>query len=262
VEAYATAQQVYAAGLVFARLGAIVMLIPGLGEAFIPPRIRLSLALSLALMMFPIVAAKAPPLPADAGALGLAVIKEALIGLMIGGVLRMFMTSLASAGEFTSVATTLSFSQTANPMQAQPSTSLGTLLGVTGILLIFTTDLHHLFLTAIVRSYDLFPFTKPVPVTDAGELAVQTFSQSFALGLQLSAPVLVFSLVINVATGLIGRVMPQFQVFMVASPLMVLMGLSIFALSLGAIGMVWVDHYRDLIGTFAPQSGTSLGRAP
>jgi flagellar biosynthetic protein FliR len=75
-------------------------------------------------------------------------------------------------------------------------------------------------------------------------------SGSFALGLQLSAPVLVFSLVFNVAVGLVGRVMPQFQVFFVASPLMVLFGLSIFALSLGSIGVIWVDRYRQLVGQF------------
>jgi flagellar biosynthetic protein FliR len=63
--------------------------------------------------------------------------------------------------------------------------------------------------------------------------------------------VVAFSLIFNIATGLVGRVMPQFQIFFVASPLMVLTGLSIFALSLGVIGMVWVDHYRDLIAIFA-----------
>jgi flagellar biosynthetic protein FliR len=60
----------------------------------------------------------------------------------------------------------------------------------------------------------------------------------------------VFSMVFNIAVGLVGRVMPQFQIFFVASPLMVLLGLSILGLSLGTIGMVWVDHYRDLIGLF------------
>jgi flagellar biosynthesis protein FliR len=252
VESYATAQQVYVAGLVFARLGAIVMLLPGLGETFIPPRIRLAFALSLALMMFPLVARTAPPLPADAGGMVGAILKELFLGLMIGGILRMFMTSLASAGEIVSLQTTLSFSQTANPMQAQPSTTLGTFLGLIGIVLIFTTDLHHLFVAAIVRSYDLFPFSRTVPVADAGQLAIQTMSRSFGLGLQLAAPVVVFSLIFNIATGLVGRVMPQFQVFFVATPLNVLLGLSVFALSLGVIGMVWVDRYRDLIGTFSP----------
>jgi flagellar biosynthesis protein FliR len=253
MESYATAQQVFAAGLVFARLGAVIMLLPGLGETFIPPRIRLAFALSLTLMLFPVISRSVPALPADAFGLASAVIKELMIGLMIGGILRLFMGSLAAAGEIVSLQTTLSFAQTANPTQAQPSPTLGTFLGLIGITLIFTTDLHHLFIQAIVRSFDLFPFTRDVPLADAGELAIQTVGKSFALGLQLSAPVVVFSLIFNIATGLVGRVMPQFQVFFVATPLNVLLGLSIFALSLGVIGMVWVDRYRDLIGTFAPQ---------
>ncbi len=87
-------------------------------------------------------------------------------------------------------------------------------------------------------------------MADAGQLAVQTVGKSFALGLQLSAPVVVFSLIFNIAAGLVGRVMPQFQVFFVATPLMLLMGLSIFALSLGVIGIVWIDRFRELLGTF------------
>ena len=123
-------------------------------------------------------------------------------------------------------------------------------LGLLGVTLIMTTDLHHMFLGAIVRSYTLFPTTRALPLADAQTLAVQTVGRSFGLGLQLAAPVVAFSLIFNIATGLIGRVMPQFQVFFVATPLIVLLGLSLFALSLGTIGMVWVDHYRDLIGLF------------
>lgn len=250
MESYATAQQVYAAGLIFARLGAIVMLMPGLGETFIPARIRLSFALALSLLLFPLLAAKVPVLATSAGDFGLAVIREVIIGLLIGSILRLFMTSLATAGEIVSLQTTLSFAQTANPMQAAPSTTLGTFLGLIGIVLIFATDLDHLFIAAIVNSFDLFPFGRDIPVADAGQLAVQTLGSSFALGLQLSAPVIVFSLVFNVAAGLVGRVMPQFQVFFAATPLIVLLGLSVFALSLGAIGIIWIDRYRGLLGAF------------
>uniref|UniRef100_UPI002FD8EC85 flagellar biosynthetic protein FliR n=1 Tax=Phenylobacterium sp. TaxID=1871053 RepID=UPI002FD8EC85 len=70
------------------------------------------------------------------------------------------------------------------------------------------------------------------------------------LGLQLAAPVVVFSLIFNIAAGLVGRVMPQFQIFFVATPLLVLTSLSIFALSLGVLGMVWVERYRELMGNF------------
>lgn len=250
MESYATAQQVFAAGLVFARLGTIVMLLPGIGETFIPPRIRLSFALAMSLMLFPLIGGSVPPLPVDGAGLGGAIIKEVLIGLMIGGILRLFMNSLATAGEIISLQTTLSFAQTTNPMQAQPSTTLATFLGLMGIVLIFASDLHHLFVAAIVGSFEIFPFTRDVPVADAGQLAIQTMGRSFALGLQLAAPVVVFSLIFNIATGLVGRVMPQFQVFFVATPMILLLGLSIFALSLGVIGIVWIDRYRELIGFF------------
>jgi flagellar biosynthetic protein FliR len=250
VEHYATAQQVYAAGLIFARLGAFVMLIPGIGETFVPARVRLAFAFLFALLLWPVVGAVAPAVPGAVSDVAGMIIKEVLIGLMMGAVLRLFMTSLTTAGEIISIQTTLSFAQTANPTEAQPSTSLGTFLGLLGLLLVMTTGLHHLFIAAIVKSYSIFPFTRAVPVADAGQLAIQTVSRSFGLGLQLSAPVMVFSLVFTVATGLVARVMPQFQVFFVATPLQVLLGLSVFALSIGSIGMVWVDRYRELLVPF------------
>jgi flagellar biosynthesis protein FliR len=250
MEHYATAQQVYAAGLIFARLGAIVMLIPGIGETFVPARVRLSFAFLFALILLPILGGAVPAVPTTVSGAGGAMIKEVLIGLMMGGILRLFMTSLSTAGEIVSIQTTLSFAQTANPTEAQPTASLGTFLGLVGLLLIMTTNLHHLFIGAVVKSYTIFPFTRAVPVADAGQLAVQTVSRSFGLGLQLAAPVVVFSLVFSVATGLVARVMPQFQVFFVAAPLQVLLGLSVFALSLGSIGMVWVDRYRELLVPF------------
>ncbi|HYD44342.1 MAG TPA: flagellar biosynthetic protein FliR [Phenylobacterium sp.] len=250
MEAHATAAQVYVVGLIFARVGAFAMLIPGIGEQSVPPRIRLALAFLLALVIAPVAAPASLAVPATVGAMGAAILKEVLIGLLLGAILRMFLSSLATAGEVVSIQTTLSFAQTANPMQATPSTTLGTFLGLMGIVLIMATDLHHMFLSGLMRSYALFPFTRPLQVNDAATLAIQTVGGSFALGVQLAAPVLVFSLIFNIATGLVGRVMPQFQIFFVSAPLGILLGLSLFALSLGAIGVVWIERYRDLLGQF------------
>lgn len=249
MESFAAASQVYAAGLIFARVGAILMLLPGFGDTSVPPRIRLSLAFLLSLMLMPTIA-KGMAVPGEVSGVAGAVIKELLIGLMIGAILRMLLSSLATAGEIISIQTTLAFSQTAAPGQAQPSTTLGTFLGLLGITLIMTTDLHHMFLAAIARSYSIFPFTRPVQIADGAQLAIQTVAGSFRLGLQLAAPVVVFSVVFNIAAGLVGRVMPQFQVFFVVTPLIVLLGLSIFALSLGVIGMVWLNRYRELVSQF------------
>ncbi|CAN7219282.1 flagellar biosynthetic protein FliR [Caulobacter sp. BE254] len=250
MDSFATVLQVYAGGLVFARIGAMVMLMPGIGENVVPPRIRLSFAVLMALLLAPLVSKSIVTVPSSVGAMSGAVLHEVLVGLMIGAVLKLFVSSLTTAGEIISLQTTLSFAQTTNPAGAQTSTAVATFLSMLGLTLIMVTDLHHLFIGAMVKSYDLFPFSRPVPVGDAAELAVRTVADSFKLGLQLSAPVLVFSIVFNLATGLVGRVMPSFQIFFVTSPLSVILGLSLLGLSLGGIAMVWTDRYRDLLAVF------------
>jgi len=248
--------EIYTAGLVFARVGAIAMLIPGLGEAAVPARIRLAFAFILTLVLFPLAAPQVAAVPEASSGLAGAVIKELLIGLMIGGLLRLFLASLTVAGEAVSLHTSLSFAQTASPLQGQQNTSLAAFLGVMGITLIFATDLHHSFIGAIARSYSLFPPSRPVPLADASELAVRTVGEAFALGVQLAAPVIVFSLVLNLASGLIGRMMPAFQIFFIATPINVLAGLAVFALSLGLIGLVWIDRYEAFVQRF---SGGGVG---
>jgi flagellar biosynthetic protein FliR len=250
LDSYATAAQVYVAGLVFARVGAMVMLMPGIGDNSVPPRIRLSFALLMALILTPLVQTSVGPVPATVGGLAGQVIHEILIGLMIGAVLRLFFTALSTAGEIVSMQTTLSFAQSTNPSMGQSSTAVATFLSMLGLTLIMATDLHHLFIGAIVKSYDIFPFSRAVPVEDAATLALRTVADSFSLGVQLAAPVIVFSLVFNLAVGLVGRVMPAFQIFFVASPLSVILGLSLLALSLGGIAMVWSERYRDLLLIF------------
>lgn len=251
MEQYATAQQVWVGALVFFRVGALIMLIPGIGEGYVPVRLRLSLALVLAFCIAPMAAPSLPPIPADVSGVAGYVIRETLIGLMIGGLLRLFLGSLTTTGELISLQTTLAFAQTTNPLQAAPATTISTFLTVMGVTLVFDTDLHRMFLSAIAHSYTLLPPLKSVPLGDAGTLAIRTVGGTFALGVQMAAPVIVFSLVFNLATGLIGRVMPQFQIFFAATPLNLLLGLSIFALSLGSIGMVWVRAYSDFLRIFA-----------
>ena len=250
MDSYATAAQVYVAGLVFARVGAMVMLMPGIGDTSVPARVRLGFALLMSLVLTPLVQNTVPGVPTSVGGLWGQVIHEILIGLMIGSVLKLFFTAMSTAGEVISMQTTLSFAQTTNPSMGQSSTAVATFLSMLGLTLIMATDLHHLFIGAIVKSYDLFPFSRAVPVNDAATLAVRTVADSFSLGIQLAAPVIVFSLVFNLATGLVGRVMPSFQIFFVASPLSVILGLSLLALSLGGIAMVWTDRYRDLLMIF------------
>lgn len=248
--AIALPAEVYGAGLVFTRVGALVMLMPGVGEESVSPRIRLAFALILTLVFYPLLRAGLPAIPGTVGGLGAQVLLELLVGLGLGALLRLFMMALAVTGEVVSMQTTLSFAQTANPMQATPTTTLGTFLMLIGLTLVFATNLHHVFIAAILRSYSLFPAGRGINVADLMALEIRTVAEVFALGIQLSAPVIVFSLVFNIATGFIGRVMPQFQIFFVATPLNLLFGLSIFGLSLGVLGLVWIGRFREFLQVF------------
>ena len=250
MEHYATVQQVFTGGLVFARVGAMIMTIPGLGETPTPMRVRLGFAFLLCLVITPVVAPTLPQAPPTMGELGADILREVIIGLAIGAILRAFFAAMATAGEVISLSTTLSFAQTANPTEAQQNTTLATFLSLMAVVLIMATNLHHLFIGAMVRSYALFPYSHPPPVADFTQLAIRTTGGAFALGVQLAAPILAFSLIFNLATGLVGRAMPSFQIFFAAAPLQVLLGLSLFALSMGVMGTWWLDRYRDVLQTF------------
>ena len=242
--------EIYHLGLIFLRVGSVIMLLPAIGETAVPPRVRLGFALVLSLCLQATAIPVLPGMPQTVGEMGGQVFKELFVGLMMGGILQLMMMALAVAGEVMAIQTTLAFSQTANPNEAQPGATLSTFLGLVGVALIFATNLDHLFIGAIAKSYQMFPPTKPPQITDAALLAVRTIADAFALGIQLAAPVIVFSIVFNVATGLIGRLIPQFQIFFAATPLSVLLGLSILMLSIGLIGMVWLQRYQAFLSQF------------
>jgi flagellar biosynthetic protein FliR len=251
MEHYALPIQVFGAGLVFARIGAFVVLMPGVGETAVPTQVRLAFALLLSLTLYPVIHGLLPPVPLTLGELAGQMMIEIAIGLGLGALLRFFMGSLAVTGEVISLASTLSFSQTTNPQQAQPTATVGAFLSVLSLALVFSTDLHQLFIGAIVRSYTLFPPGRMAPVNDLVTLAIQTMGRTFALGIQLSAPVMVFSLVFHVAAGLVAKSMPQFQVFFIATPAVLLLTFALFALSLGLIGLVWLDRFRSFTAQLA-----------
>lgn len=255
MEPYATADQVWAGGLIFARIGAMILTLPGIGETYVPPRIRLSLALVISLCLWPVIGGALPALPDSLGATVGWVIREVITGLMIGAILRAFTSALSTAGEIVSLQTTLSFAQTANPLMGGQNTTIAAFLMLFGTVLVFATDTHHLFIAGLVGSYELIAPARPLIAADFAELAIRTVGDSFMLGVQLSAPVIVFALIFNLAAGLVGRVMPAFQIFFAAAPLSIILGLSIFALSLGVLGTVFIDRYRTLANLFVSGSG-------
>ena len=255
MEPWATSDQVWQGALIFSRIGAVLLMLPGIGESYVSPRIRLSLALVVSLALWPVIAGALPALPASVGGMAGWIIREVIVGLMIGALLRSFLTALATAGEIVALQTTLAFAQTANPMQVQPGSTISAFLMLLGTTMIFATNTHHLFVAGLVGSYELIRPAGPLMTGDFASLAIRTIGDAFMLGVQLSAPLLVFALIFNLASGLVGRVMPAFQVYFAAAPLSILLGLSVFAFSLGVVGTVFIDRYRALANVFVGGAG-------
>ena len=234
--------------LVFARVGTLVMLMPGIGERFIFSRGRLSLAFFIALMILP-VARPSLRIPADISGVVTLLIGELLVGLIIGVCARLVMACLQTAGTLVAQTMGLGFAMTVDPTGGMQNPSIGNFLTMLGITLVLTTDLHHVAIAAIHESYRLLPPGGVPDLTDILTLAVQSAARGFALAIQISAPFLVFGLLFNLGLGVLARMMPQLQVFFLAVPASILGGM----LVLLAVVSVMMSVFLNDLGAFLRQ---------
>jgi flagellar biosynthetic protein FliR len=237
--------------LVFARTGSMIMLLPAIGEAGIPSRVRLALALAVSFAMTPVVAHLYPQeMPQSVMAFGLMLTQEITAGVLVGLMSRIIMSALSVAGTVIAMQTGLSYAQSIDPSMGEQAAIVGNLLSMLGAVLIFATDLHHLAIGAIQGSYTLIPPGASLPTGDMAELAVRLVSGSFGLGLQLAAPFIVFAFAVNAATGVLARMMPQLQVFFVAMPINVLVGFMLLSLLIGSMMTVFLNFYAAQMANF------------
>jgi flagellar biosynthetic protein FliR len=237
--------------LVFARTGSMVMLLPAIGEAGIPSRVRLALALAVSFAMTPVVAHLYPQeMPQSVMAFGLMLSQEITAGVLVGLMSRIIMSVLSVAGAVIAMQTGLSYAQSIDPSMGEQAAIVGNLLSMLGAVLIFATDLHHLAIGAIQGSYTLIPPGASLPTGDMAELAVRLVSGSFGLGLQLAAPFIVFAFAVNAATGVLARMMPQMQVFFVAMPINVLVGFMLLTLLIGSMMTLFLNFYAAQMANF------------
>jgi flagellar biosynthesis protein FliR len=238
--------------LVFARIGAMVMLLPGLGESNIPMRIKLSAALLLTLIMLPLHrAAYHVDMTSMAGLLVL-MLHEIIIGIVLGATARVTLSALQVAGSIIAQQMGLGFVSTVDPTQGQQGLLIGNFLTLLGITMLFATDSHYLVIAALDDSYKVFSPGELMSSGDVASLATSAFTAAFRIGLQLSAPFLVFGLVFNIGLGVLARLMPQMQVYFVGVPLSILAGFLIFALVLTAMMGSYLDYFIRVMHDMMP----------
>ena len=242
--------EVFSLILVFCRIGGALVILPGFGETFVSPRIRLLIALMISLVVTPLAEPFLPALPSQVGPLVLLVGGEILVGVFIGTVARLLISALATAGTVIAFVSGLASALVFNPLMSDQGSLPSVFLTLLGLLLIFATNMHHLMLRAIFDSYSLFvPGTAP----DAGDMANlvgRTVADSFTLGMQLAAPFLVVSLIFYVMMGLLARLMPQMQVFFVAIPLQILLSFFIMSSVLAGVMLWFLNQFSARISAF------------
>jgi len=235
--------------LIFARVGTILMLIPALGEQTIPARLRLTFALAFTLVLLPLLSDSLPKLPDDLGAIGVLLLHEIAVGLILGAITRLIVMAASVAGAIIAFQVGLSVAQGADPSQSGiQGVVIGNFISMLGITLIFATDLHHFALSAIVQSYKVMTPTDPLMVADALQMALRTLAEAFVVGVQMAAPFIVFGLVFNVGMGILARLMPALQVYFLAMPANIFVGLILLALLLTTMMGWYMTHVE---GQFA-----------
>jgi len=237
--------------LVFARVGAMVMLLPAIGEMGVPSRVRLVLALAIAFALTPQVQNSYPAVnPESTMALLIMIAQEVTAGVLVGAMARIIMSALQVAGYLIATQVGLAYAQTIDPTQNTQGAVLGNFMTLLGTTLIFMTNLHHLAIGAIAGSYHMLPPGGHLPTGDMAQLVIQLTSSSFALGFQLAAPFLVFGFAVYAGLGVLARLMPQLQIFFVAVPLNILCGFMIMLALIGSLMTVFLTYYTNSMATF------------
>lgn len=238
--------------LVFARTGSMLMLLPPLGDANVPSRVRLILALAISVALAPTVAAAYPATaPKTILALGVLIAQEVTAGVMIGTLARIIMSSITIGGTIIANQIGLSYAESLDPTQhGQQGAVIGNMLSMLAVVLIFSANLHHLAIGAIVGSYHMIPPGSALPTGDMAELSIRIVSSSFALAFQLAAPFLVFGFAVNAGFGLLARMMPQLQIFFVATPFNILVGFVVLSLIIGTMMTLFLNFYAAQMAMF------------
>lgn len=234
--------------LIFTRIGVAMMVMPGIGESFTPTNVRLLIALGLSLVMTPALSGHLPPIPSSPGLMFLLIGSEAITGLFIGTVMRLMISALDTAGMIISLNTGLANAQVFNPTSGGQGSIIGAFFGMLGVTMIMVTNMHHFLLMTIFESYQMFPADGYISSTgQMAEVIAQVVNTAFNTGAKLAMPFIIVTLVLYTGFGLLGRLMPQIQIFFLALPVQILLAIMTLMLTFSTVMLYWLTVYEETI---------------
>ncbi len=216
--------------VVASRAGGIVAAMPMLSGRTIPPRVKVALVLMLSMALAP--AIQLPPVPPDALAMTAGLASELMIGFVIGMAVRLLFAALEVAGEIVGSQMGFSIAQLLDPMTSHSTPMVGQLFTVIASLVFLSLNAHMMVVAAIVSSYESIPPFGANLSPAVGEEVLHLSQHMFQVAVQLSAPVLVAVLLINILLAMLGRAVTQINIFVLSFPLTIAAGLLVLGLSL------------------------------
>jgi flagellar biosynthesis protein FliR len=208
--------------LVFLRVGAALALMPAFGEAAIPGRIKLVVALAFATIVGP-----------------------GVIGLGLGLALRLLLMALQIAGTIAANATSLA--QLFGGAGPEPQPALSNLWVMAGLALVLATGLHVHLAQALIGSYQVFPAGSWPQAADMAQWGLGQISAAFALAFVLAAPFTLAAFLYNIALGVINRALPALMVSFIGAPALAGGGLVLIALITPLLLGVWQHHFQRVL---------------
>lgn len=217
--------------LIFCRITAFFVTAPVFSSRNIPVLFKVGFSAFVTLLTVGVIEVTAIPLD---GQYVLAIAKETLVGLLLGFVAYLFFTVVQIAGSFVDMQIGFSMANIINPMTGTQSPVLGNLYYMLGMLLFLAANGHHMFLKGILDSYRWIPLVSDglsaLGDGSLSEFLLRSLTQAFALSLQMAAPLVVSLFLVDIGLGILARVAPQFNIFVIGIPVKIIVGLVLLAL--------------------------------
>ena len=234
--------------LVAIRMGPLFVMAPVLGAADIPVRVRVFLTLAFAAALVAATGTQQFPMPSSAGALFAAAASELVIGVaMVFGVLAAFAAFLFG-GRLLDLQVGFGIANVFDPVTRSQGPLLGTALNLLAIAVFFALDGHHMLVRGFAYSLSQFPPGRTLADLQLGAVVAQ-FGIVFAYGVMVVAPAVITLLLLDVALSVAARTMPQMNIFIVAMPLKIVVGVLTLAWSMRYLAPA-LDRVFDSIGTY------------
>ncbi|MCL5780218.1 MAG: flagellar type III secretion system protein FliR [Firmicutes bacterium] len=225
--------------LVFIRMASFVFSCPLYAVPGIPPLVKAGLSFILAVLVTPLVQPPSLEFPGGMWGFGLAVFSEVGVGLALGLVCTFVFNVVKIAGQLLDFQIGFAMSAVMDPLSGSMNTLISKFLFFMTLVLFMNVDGHHALIRALIKSYEMVPLTAAGINGEVTLLIIRIFTDTFALAMQICAPVVAILVITDLAMGLIGKTAPQLNIFLLGFPLKIAVGVSSLAILLPALTSVF-----------------------